>query len=241
LGIYENDGGNVMSINEELVRRLIDVVKPGLSHGLGEAKPGMMCVEAAVCYAYGLPHGDNPPCVNSVVRAYKIRLNDSGWSSNKARAKGMLPLAIAQLGSDTLDGVEFGRKIIVRTTQTIIADLFAEHELSVELSECEDLMRIREICLKFKNDAYANAAAYAAANDAANDAAYAAANAADAYNAYAANAADAANAAAYAAYAAYATRAKSDAILIQASNNALAILQEMNSPGCAYLYLLEAS
>jgi hypothetical protein len=47
-----------------------------------------MCVEAAVCYALGLPHSDNPPCVGYAVRQYKIRLNDSNWSSNEARAKG---------------------------------------------------------------------------------------------------------------------------------------------------------
>ena len=58
-----------------------------------------MCVEAAVCYAYDLPHSDKPPCVGNAVREFKIRLNDCNWSSSKARARGMRRIAIAQLGS----------------------------------------------------------------------------------------------------------------------------------------------
>lgn len=89
-----------MELNEAVARKVLETVDAGLSSGLGVQKPGKMCVEAAVCYALGLPHGDNPPCVGVAVRAFKIRLNDSGWSSPEARAKGMRKLAIAQLGSD---------------------------------------------------------------------------------------------------------------------------------------------
>jgi hypothetical protein len=86
-------------INDKLVCNLLSVVDKGLSHGLGIAKPGHMCVEAAVCYALGENHSDDPSCVAHVVRDTKIYLNDRKWSSKKARARGMRKIAVAQLGS----------------------------------------------------------------------------------------------------------------------------------------------
>lgn len=80
-------------------RKLLEVVDKGLTNGLGLPEPGKMCVEAAVCYALGLPHDDNPPCVAAAVRSFKISLNDSNWPSKKARARGLRRLAVAQLGS----------------------------------------------------------------------------------------------------------------------------------------------
>jgi hypothetical protein len=47
----------------------------------------------------GLPHSDEPPCVSPAIRQLKIQLNDSAWSSDKARGAGMRRLALAQLGS----------------------------------------------------------------------------------------------------------------------------------------------
>ena len=96
-----------METTKELAAKVLEVVDCGLSGGLGEPKPGMMCVEAAVCYAMGLPHGDEPTCVGKAVRAAKIGLNDAKWSSNSARANGMRRVAIAQLGSDKIDQVRF--------------------------------------------------------------------------------------------------------------------------------------
>src|SRR5690606_13425965 len=82
-------------ITEGLVTKLLGVVDAGLVDGVGEPEPGKMCVEAAVCYAMGLPHSDKPTCVSPALRALKIRLNDSSWSSNEARAKGLRRLAVA--------------------------------------------------------------------------------------------------------------------------------------------------
>ena len=73
-----------ININENVVRKLLTVVDKGLSKGVGKPIPGQMCVEAAVCYALGLPHGDDPQCVANSLRQLKITLNDSYWSSNKA-------------------------------------------------------------------------------------------------------------------------------------------------------------
>ncbi len=94
---------------KKIIRRIIELVGYGLPSGLGEQKPGQMCVEACVNAAFGLPHNDNPPCVHRAVRKAKIKLNDSPWSDNQARGKGMLKLAVAQVGSENIDGEKFAR------------------------------------------------------------------------------------------------------------------------------------
>src|SRR5215468_4258203 len=100
-------------ITETIVHKLLNVVDAGLVKGLGNPEPGQMCVEAAVCYALGLPHGDNPYCIAPTLRSLKIRLNDSSWSSDQARAKGLRRLAVAQLGSaNVLNESEFRRRIV---------------------------------------------------------------------------------------------------------------------------------
>src|SRR5690349_4673650 len=96
-----------MNLNEDVAKKVLETVDAGLCRGMGEPVPGQMCVEAAVCYALGLPHSDNPPCVGEAIRSFKIQLNDSCWSSNAARAKGMRRVAVAQLGSIEVDQVAF--------------------------------------------------------------------------------------------------------------------------------------
>src|SRR5690348_8578289 len=99
-------------IDINIARKVLEVVDAGLVNGVGNPVPGQMCVEAAVCYAMGLPHGDDPACVSRALRSLKIRLNDSRWSSNESRAKGLRRLALAQLGSrDVLDDREFVRRV----------------------------------------------------------------------------------------------------------------------------------
>lgn len=91
----------------EQARRVVEVVDAGLCSGKGVPVPGQMCVEAAVCYALGEDHSDKPSCVGKSVRDFKISINDRNWSSNEARAKGLRRIAVAQLGSDTLDQSAF--------------------------------------------------------------------------------------------------------------------------------------
>ena len=92
-------------LTREVAKRVLDTVDAGLVQGMGVAKPGKMCVEAAVCYALGLPHGDNPDCVAPALRALKIRLNDASWSSNQARAKGLRRLAAASTAYKIKHGI----------------------------------------------------------------------------------------------------------------------------------------
>jgi hypothetical protein len=228
-----------MELTKEIAVKVKETVECGLSKGLGKPNPGEMCIEAAVCYAYGLPHSDNPPCVGSAVRSFKIRLNDANWSSNEARAKGMIEISIAQLNSNEIDQKEFAKRVTIKTINVIIADL--AHRYSIELESklriVVDLEEARQLCLDLKRYAAVYAAADAAA---AYAAAYAAAAYAAADAAYAAAAADAAYAAAYAAAAADATYAAAkDNILIKAANICLEVLKELKSPGCQFLYLLD--
>ena len=110
-----------MEITRDLAAKVLEVVDAGLSKGLGFQAPGQMCVEAAVCYAMGLPHGDEPSCVAPVLRSLKIALNDKPWSSPQARASGLRRLAIAQLGSaGCLDEREFIRRVADYTIRTTV-------------------------------------------------------------------------------------------------------------------------
>src|SRR5579864_5625503 len=89
------------------VPKFDEILSRGLSSGLGK-RDGQMCVEAAVCAALNLPHGDSPTYVTPAIRAFKIALNDSAWSSEAARASGLRRLGIAQVGSmGVVDDVQF--------------------------------------------------------------------------------------------------------------------------------------
>src|SRR5438046_3479672 len=91
------------------------ILSRGLSMGLGK-QGGQVCIEAAICETLGLEHGDDPKCVAGSVRAYKIRLNDSNWSSPKARANGLRELGLAQLGSmGVVEGGKFDSLITEKT------------------------------------------------------------------------------------------------------------------------------
>lgn len=248
-------------INEDVVTKLLSVVDAGLSSGMGNPVPGQMCVEAAVCYALGLPHGDDPKCVDPVLRLLKIRLNDSDWSSKAARAKGLRRLAVIQLGSnDNLDQREFVMKladlacltsvpIALRAAASVHKDQKHVQALRDAANRCETSpnREAAEYAKKVANSAYAAAsasAAYAAsasAADASYAAAYAAsasaASAAYASYAYAASAADA-SASAYAAASASASAVR-DKILSDFAEGVVQILVEMKVPGAQWLEFTE--
>jgi aminopeptidase N len=262
-GHQQREHDMTAEITEEIARKVLTIVDAGLVHGVGNPIPGQMCVEAAVCYALGLPHGDDPQCVAESLRVLKIRLNDSSWSSNLARAKGLRRLAVAQLGSaGILNEAEFTRLIIdnalgstvpraLRIAASVQRDPKHKAALIEAASRCE-----RERSRKAASDALAtasaaNAAAACAAAACAACAADADANAAAAYAAAAcanananANADAAANAAAYAANAANAAAnahadAARDQSLATYAEEVVQILVEMRAPGCQWLTLTE--
>lgn len=99
-GLLSRPEEEVEKVDELVAKRLSKLCDQGLCSGLGSPEPGAMCVEAAVSYAFGLPHGDQPTCVDSELAAFKIGLNDTlDFSSDKARGKILKRIAIAQLGT----------------------------------------------------------------------------------------------------------------------------------------------
>jgi hypothetical protein len=228
-----------VEITETIARKVVAVVDAGLVNGKGRPIPGQMCVEAAVCFAMGLPHGDNPSCVSPALRRLKIGLNDRAWSSDQARAKGLRRLAVAQLGSaGVLDDRAFMRRVAEMTIRKAVPiGLRAAAKMNPKHAEKLDACAVRcetegtrESCDEAR--AVARAAAYAAY------AAYAAAAYAAADAAYAAYAAYAADDAAYAADAAYARASRSrDAVLSQYAEWVVEILIDMHAPGCQWLTL----
>ena len=209
-------------VNAEIAQKVIDAVRPGLVKGMGEPIPGQMCVEAAVCFAYGLPHSDEPPCVGRYVRSLKIHLNDSKWSSNKSRAKGMLRLSVAQLGSDQIDQIEFRKLVQKMTIQKFLPLILRHVGLNAEADRCEA-----------EGTAKSAYAAYNAARDAAGYA-YNAANTAG-YNAAYYAARDDVHAAAIN----HIASEFGEHILHDFAEEVVQILISMKSPGCEYLYLTE--
>lgn len=105
----------------EHAEKILKLLSYGLPFGnSSEPVLGGMCVEAVVCHALGEPHGDAPSCVGVKVRSAKIRLNDSAWSSDTARAEGMKRIAIAQLGSDKINQIRFEDIINEKVIRRII-------------------------------------------------------------------------------------------------------------------------
>jgi hypothetical protein len=93
-----------IQITEAHVRKLKSVIGKGLCAGLGVGTPGEMCVMAAIHYSLGgNGRSDEVHCVEENVQAFDISLNDSIWSSDKARGRGMRREAIAKLGSRHID------------------------------------------------------------------------------------------------------------------------------------------
>jgi len=207
-----------MEITREIAIKVRDTVDCGLTSGMGKPIPGEMCVEAAVCFAMGLPHSDEPTCVSKAFRSLKIALNDGPWSDNKARAKGLRRLAIVQLGSSEIDDNEFARRVVEMTIRKIVPIAMRaaalihpmpEHKLALENSAL--------LCEKEGTESAAKSAAKSAesaAESAAKSAAW------------------------YAAKSAAKSAAK-DQVLTDFAEAVVQIAIEMKMPGCQFLDLVE--
>src|SRR3990167_2568340 len=109
-----------------IIPKFDKILERGLCSGVGK-RDGQMCIEAAICAALDLPHGDNPSCVASAVRSYKIALNDKKWGSPESRAKGLRDIGIAQIGSKgVVDDREFVKRLAEKTIRVLIPTLFRE-------------------------------------------------------------------------------------------------------------------
>lgn len=236
--------------NEKLVKRVLATVDHGLTRGMGSAVPGSMCVEAAVCYALGEPHGDHPSCVHYTVRDFKVQLNDANWSSNQARAKGMRRVAVAQLGSLEIDIVKFAKYLAIQTVKRILPVVLNGLNLIQEAKVCSAVTDIADSKIAAKDARSSmriqsiNAAASAVANavsataysaDAVRHVTYADAAVTD--TAY--SAANAAKAAARAASHMSRDPVTADEILSISAEIAVEALTLCDSEGSKFLYLCD--
>jgi len=189
-----------MNTNYKNVRKkLTNLADKGFVRGLGKPEPGALCVEAAVCLALGEPHSDKPTCVHEADRGLAIRLNDSPWSSNTARAEAMLPLALAQLGTAGTDRKEWVDAVVEGTVRVIVPiALRAAASTKGNEKHAEALAAAAKRC---EDEGTREAAVFA------EETAHAAAAAADAVAAAAAAAVPAGGAASAAAAAAWAAQA----------------------------------
>ncbi len=250
-----------IEVNEASAAKVLELVDAGLVQGLGQPRPGEMCVEAAVCFALGLPHDDDPQCVARALREVMVRLNDADWPSDAARAKGLRKLAVAQLGSlGVLDEREFAGRLVKVTIGKVLpqalrgaaakcGDVAQRSALEAAAVRCE-VEQNREAAEASKTtarsasggavavDAAVAASTYAAAASdyAADAAACAAATVSASGMAAAASHNTAAAAAAAAKVFAGGKRAK---ILALFAGDVLEILKEMGAPGCQWLPLCE--
>lgn len=109
---------NKVKITKEHVFNIVDRIdrQGGLPRGLTDTVNGntSLCVEAVINHVVHQEYGqDNPACVSPLIRSLSISLNDDySWSSPYCRGEGLKRLAIAQLGSNSLDQEELERKLV---------------------------------------------------------------------------------------------------------------------------------
>ncbi len=220
---------NQNKVTLEQARRVLEVVDAGLVYGMGTPTPGKMCVEAAVCFALGLPHSDNPPCVAGAVRSFKIALNDKTWSSPAARAKGMRRVAIAQLGSrGEIDEKKFLEVLAEKTIRRVVP--VALRAAASRQKDEADKTALEAAAVRCEQEGTKEASR--AAETLARKIYWNSAAAAAAYAAYAAAAAAYAAADAAADDAADAAR---DKVLSLAAECCVEALREVGSPGVALM------
>ena len=252
----------MFEITREIAIKVRDTVDAGLVMGKGIQIPGQMCVEAAVCYAMGLPHSDEPPCVSAAVRSLKIGLNDSAWSSDEIRGRGMRRLALAQLGSaGTVDDAEFNRRVIeviirrfvpiaLRAAASVHDKQFHKDALEAAAVSCEKAetsgaaswaARAASEAARAASWAASGAASWAASGAASEAASWASEAASEAASWAASEAASGASWAASEAASWAASEAASDRILAEFAECVVQVLIEMKAPGCQWLDLVPIS
>lgn len=250
-----NKFNNFNQLTEIQIKNILSIIDNGLSKGLGEAEPGKMCVEAAVCYGLGLPHSDRPICVGNAVRSFKINLNDLPWSSKQVRAQGLRKLAIAQLGSDQINQLEFSKLIIIETIKKFIPIILEKVNLLKEAEMCRNVNNIEEAneTIKIAYSAYSATRDYSDYNiscyiEEVINITYYARDASNIANTHTAADLCATHASALCAThasalsvicAKYSSYSDIDKFLNLSAEIALDVLIKLESPGCKFLYLCD--
>jgi hypothetical protein len=118
-----------MNITIDHIMNLLKLFEGGLINGAGH-DVNHFCVQQAVHRVMDNdlknPHkSDHPPqwCVHGEITKFGIIMNDTqGWSSNKARARGLQRFAIAELGSSKVSGREFFKRLAKKIAQKVNKD-----------------------------------------------------------------------------------------------------------------------
>jgi len=104
----------------DITQKLTEIISHGLVKGLGNPVPGELCLGAAICLAYGEPHSARPSCVAEEDLAWCTTINDAPWSSVAARAKALLPLGLAMLGTAGTDRGPWVRAVVLDTIRRVM-------------------------------------------------------------------------------------------------------------------------
>lgn len=122
-----------MKVGKSLACKVVELCGFGLTEGIGDPFPGRMCIEAAVAFASGEGHNDEPRCVDDDVRNDKVALNDyAGWPSNKARGEGLTRVGVAQLGSNRLAHGAYRKEF-----RLVVCEYVAPLVVAKEARECK--------------------------------------------------------------------------------------------------------
>ena len=224
-------------MNIQVIERLDLILANGLVSGGGD-QVTTFCAEEAVCLALGEPITSRPVCVDEAVSAFGRRLNDSRWSSNAARAKGMRAFMIAQLGTKgTIEPRQFAQQLVLRTIREVLPLWLRQVWIDKDLiAACEDATTVEEGRQAAARASYTiGASAAVAANAAARGAAFAAALAVAKSGSFASAANGAASVAANAAADDYTYDDVRAGALDLSARIAVEILRDLGSPGARFL------
>lgn len=118
-------------INEEVVKKFLAASKPGLVAEVGDPIPGHMCVMSAISFVTEYKDendiiDDHPLTAHSIPTDLAIALNDNGWKSKAARARGMQAVGVAIMGSRDIHGDNFLTAVMYRMMTELLPHMLRE-------------------------------------------------------------------------------------------------------------------
>lgn len=141
------------TITETQRQQLEEIFAKGLSRGLG-SEDKQTCVEGAISLVMHGSLSDSPPCVASEDRTWAIFVNDALWASPEARAKALLPIALAQIGTEGTDRTAWVLAITLGNVQRvfpIMLDIIGQPQEAEECSAVVDLTSATKALLIARN------------------------------------------------------------------------------------------
>lgn len=140
------------AIDKPFVKKLLRTIDHGLTHGVGNGGEGHMCVQHAVNYVAGRVDYEDPIydekaddvkwCVLPEIAQFGIELNDSSWSSDKARAEGLRRLAVAELGSKGMNKRKLAARIRTNFIEHMVPQLDDDFEYEFESNSLEAVLEV---------------------------------------------------------------------------------------------------